>query len=316
MSGPRKSATTPRAARPARTASAMLAEPNRSDSWAPRAAGSRGVMISMPSPSSARARDSRQRHGAGTQGRHPDLVEDRQRRDERREGQDRVRRRLPACRALGRARTVPSMSNRRSGSVPHQPASRGRDASRPCRSWTNSAPIEPGPPLRYLYVHHAAKSTSQSWSSSAMLPAAWARSQPTTAPAAWPAAVSRSMSRACPVAKFTPARKTSASSSACSAIAPSRSLGPERSPRRRVAPTTMRSADRIQPARREVAGQGVPVGREERRVDEDPPPLALRPEERGQQQVDVDGQRVEERDLGGTGADDPSPSARAASRRT
>ncbi len=63
--------------------------------------------------------------------------------------------------------------------------------------------------------------------------------------------------------------------------------------------------DRIQPASREVAGERVPVGREERSVHEDASPPTRRPEERGQQQVDVDGQRIEERDLGGPCPDDP-----------
>ena len=62
---------------------------------------------------------------------------------------------------------------------------------------------------------------------------------------------------------------------------------------------------RIQPARREVAVQSVPVGREERRIHQDPPSRPLGPEERGEQQVDVDGQRVEDRDLERTGAHDP-----------
>ena len=62
---------------------------------------------------------------------------------------------------------------------------------------------------------------------------------------------------------------------------------------------------RVEPARREVARQGMPVGREERAVGEDPAAAPHRPEERREQQVEVDRQRVEHRDLRRSRADDP-----------
>ncbi len=58
------------------------------------------------------------------------------------------------------------------------------------------APTEPGPPLRYLYVHHTAKSTPSSCRASGTLPAACASCQPTTAPTSWAAAVSRATGNA------------------------------------------------------------------------------------------------------------------------
>ena len=129
-------------------------------------------------------------------------------------------------------------------------------------------------------MHQAAKSTSQSWSASSTLPAAWARSQPTTAPAAWPAAVRRSISSAWPVAKLTPARKTSARSGPCSAMAASRSVvRTVASPAR--GPTTTRSATGSRPRSGQVRRQGVAVGREERAVGQDPASPAGRAEERG-----------------------------------
>ena len=136
-----------------------------------------------------------------------------------------------------------------------------------------------------------------------MFPAACARSQPTTAPASWPAAVSRSISSACPVAKLTPPRKTSARSSALYGDGRLEVLDPDE------VLALARSDDdevgrRIQPALGEMARQGVAIGREERTVGEDPPAPAIGPEERGKQQVDVDGQAVEQRDLDRTGADD------------
>ena len=115
---------------------------------------------------------------------------------------------------------------------------------------------------------------------------------------------SRSISCACPVAKLTPARKTRARSSACSRIAASRSavgIGD-------AAPAALdhhQIARRVEPSLGEVARDRVAIGREERAVDEDPPAPAGRPEERGQQQVDVDGQPVQDGHLGRPGADDP-----------
>ena len=152
-------------------------------------------------------------------------------------------------------------------------------------------------------MHHAAKSTSASWSASSTLPAAWARSQPTTAPAACPAAVRRSTGRAWPVAKFTPAGKTSASRSASSSIAPSRSsIRSVDSPAR--GSTTIRSMAGSRRARR-GALPGVPVGREQRAVGQDRAAPPGRAEEGGQEEMDVDGQAVRERDLDRAGADDP-----------
>ena len=50
------------------------------------------------------------------------------------------------------------------------------------RELMNVPPMHPGPPLRYLYVHQAAASTSQSWRESGTLPTAWAKSQITNIP--------------------------------------------------------------------------------------------------------------------------------------
>ena len=137
-----------------------------------------------------------------------------------------------------------------------------------------------------------------------MLPAAWARSQPTIAPVARPAAVSRSISSACPVAKFTPDRKTSARSGAFVRDGRLEVLGPDE-----VVPVTRPDDDEvrrgIQAAPGEVGRQGVTVGREERTVGEDPATATLRPEERGEEEVDVDGQAVEQRDLDRARPDDP-----------
>ena len=52
---------------------------------------------------------------------------------------------------------------------------------------------------------------------------------------------------------------------------------------------------RVEPALGEVARQRVAVGREERAVGQDPPAPAVGPEERGEQEMDVDGQAVEQR---------------------
>ena len=97
------------------------------------------------------------------------------------------------------------IANRVFLSLPHQPARRGWNSLSPCpfpsffspfvavvvvvtalfRSCTNNPPIAPGPELRYLYVHHAAASTFQSWSDNGTFPTAWARSQTTKMPRAW-----------------------------------------------------------------------------------------------------------------------------------
>ncbi len=130
-----------------------------------------------------------------------------------------------------------------------------------------------------------------------MLPAAWARSQPTGAPAAWPAAVSRSIGWAWPVAKLTPARKTSAISPAPSAMAASRSsVRTVDSPVR--GPTTTRSRSGSRPRAGQVGRQRVAIRREERAVGQDPASPPVRPEERGEQEMEVHGQAVEQGDLG------------------
>ena len=61
----------------------------------------------------------------------------------------------------------------------------------------------------------------------------------------------------------------------------------------------------IEPVQAQLQFDGIPVGRERRCVDEDRRPRAGRPEERREQQVQVDGQRVERRDLVGTRPDEP-----------
>src|SRR5690349_23299084 len=53
----------------------------------------------------------------------------------------------------------------------------------------------------------------------------------------------------------------------------------------------------VEASRREVAGNGVAIGWEQRAVDEDPASRAARPEERDQEQVEIDRQRVGDRDL-------------------
>ena len=63
---------------------------------------------------------------------------------------------------------------------------------------------------------------------------------------------------------------------------------------------------RVEPALGQVARQGVPVRREEWVVGEDPPAPAGWTEERDEQQVDVDGQAVEQRHLDRVRADDPA----------
>ena len=87
------------------------------------------------------------------------------------------------------------MRKRVTGFVLHQPLSFGSVRSDRWRSWTNAPAAAPGPLFRYLYVHHAAQSTSHSCSASGTFPAACARSQPTTAPAACPARVIARMSK-------------------------------------------------------------------------------------------------------------------------
>ena len=62
---------------------------------------------------------------------------------------------------------------------------------------------------------------------------------------------------------------------------------------------------RVETARCEMAGQGMAVGWEERAIGQDAPMSASWPEERGQQQVDVDRQGVEDRDLGWARTHDP-----------
>ena len=153
-------------------------------------------------------------------------------------------------------------------------------------------------------MHHTAASTPQSWSASSTLPAAWARSHRTVTPAACPAAVNRSMSRTCPVAKLTPARTISARSGPWSRIAAARSSG------RRVASpvrgaTTTRSAIGSSPrearwlvsACRSDGKSGASTRIRRRR------PAGRKNDVRSS--VEVDRQRVEDRDLRRPGTHDP-----------
>ena len=73
---------------------------------------------------------------------------------------------------------------------------------------------------------------------------------------------------------------------------------------------------RVEPALGEVAGQGMAIGREERRVRQDAAAPAGRAEERREQQVDVDGQAVEDRDLGSARTHDPGHRLAKRCRRT
>ncbi len=99
MSGARKSATTPWLASAARTASAAG---RRIESWAPREAGSlRGEDVERQVGQQP-LEVARQLNAPGTQGGHPDRIEDRQRRGDRGQGKDRDRRQRPSGRALGR----------------------------------------------------------------------------------------------------------------------------------------------------------------------------------------------------------------------
>src|SRR5262245_14930477 len=64
--------------------------------------------------------------------------------------------------ALGGGVATGAILNRVAGSVLHQPSNLGNDSSSRCRSWMNTPASAPGPELRYLYEHQAAKSTPQS----------------------------------------------------------------------------------------------------------------------------------------------------------
>src|SRR5204862_62976 len=92
------------------------------------------------------------------------------------------------------------------GSLPNQPARRGRFVLVACRSCTNAPATAPGLALRYLYEHHTAKSTFQSCNARGTLPIAWARSKPTMIPQFWAAAVISGMmsidSELCPIVHF------------------------------------------------------------------------------------------------------------------
>ena len=122
------------------------------------------------------------------------------------------------------------------------------------------------------------------------------------------------MSSACPVAKLTPAEEDErevvgvVGDGRLEVLDPDDVLAVARSDDDEV-------RRRIQPALGEMARQGVAVGREERTVGEDPPAPAVGPEERGEQQVDVDGQAVEQCDLDRPGADDPGHRLAQRSRR-
>ncbi len=83
---------TPRRFRSSRTAGAFG---NRSDSWAPRASGSAGVRISTPCSRRSRLEVAGQADRALAQGRHADLVEDRERRRQRHHVEERRGRHLP-----------------------------------------------------------------------------------------------------------------------------------------------------------------------------------------------------------------------------
>src|SRR2546430_10760534 len=89
------------------------------------------------------------------------------------------------------------------GSLPNQPAKRGSLVFVAWRSCTNTPATAPGPALRYLYEHQAAKSTFQSCKASGTLPIAWARSKPTTIPCFCAAAVIVFISNSWAVKKFT-----------------------------------------------------------------------------------------------------------------
>jgi hypothetical protein len=67
----------------------------------------------------------------------------------------------------------------------------------------------------------------------------------------------------------------------------------------------------IQPAGRKVCRQGVSVGREEWAVGEDPSASAGRTKERHEQEVDIDGQAVEQRHLDRSRTDDPAIASRS-----
>ena len=64
-------------------------------------------------------------------------------------------------------------------------------------------------------------------------------------------------------------------------------------------------AGRVRAMQPQVALDGVAIGREGRRVDEDRPAVPGRPVDRGEEQVQADGQGVDRRDLVGLGADEP-----------
>ena len=70
---------------------------------------------------------------------------------------------------------------RRGGSEGEARGGEARRSPSPSRAWhscTKSPARQPAPELRYLYEHHAAKSTFQSWSCRGTLPTACAKSRP------------------------------------------------------------------------------------------------------------------------------------------
>ena len=67
--------------------------------------------------------------------------------------------------------------NRVSLSWPHQPSNRFK-LEEWYLSFTKTPEGAPGPPFKYLYPHHAAKSISQLFNSNCTFPAACAKSRP------------------------------------------------------------------------------------------------------------------------------------------
>ena len=72
----------------------------------------------------------------------------------------------------------------------------------------------------------------------------------------------------------------------------------------------------VESAPREVAAVGVAVRREDRRIGQDASSRPGRAEERGEHQLEVDGQRVEDRDLARTRAHEARQRARGTPRRS
>ena len=112
---------TPRRFKSVRTAGALS---KRRESWAPRASGSAASGSRRHLPRSQPFEVASQPHRALAQGRHADLVEDRERRRERHHVEQRRRRHLPGGGARVGRRTVRRVEPV-VGASPHQPVSRG-----------------------------------------------------------------------------------------------------------------------------------------------------------------------------------------------